>query len=537
MEPPGAVLSYNHGPIRSYSLCLKKKEGGAVKLWLIGIGVIMAFLGCAQNAPSAQGIFPTGRLLPASGKRFQPLRKEGKPGGWEHMAATMQAANAAKSEPLTKQQLQEMITGGVPNQRAIELIRARGIDFEVDDDYVRSLQKAGANATLLAELRKAKVATGGVLVETAPNAQVFLDGSPVGQADAQGVMTLRTKLGVHSLKVSLAGKQDFEQSITVEKGAPTRLVASLTDLAGSVRVKALAGAAVWLDGSNRGTIASTGELLLSNISPGAHALRVTAPAKVDNSQSITVAAGAETGVEVTLADNERVNPQDTLRYVWIAAGDFLMGCSPGDNDCSDPEKPAHKVTLSKAFWIGQTDVTVGAYRHFVEATKGNMPPVSPKTDRGWKKDTFPMVDMVWDEARQYCTWAGGRLPTEAEWEYAARGGIPQARYGDLDSIAWTKNNARNQTHAVATRLANGYGLFDMLGNVWEWVNDWFDPKYYQNGLAQDPSGPASGQERVLRGGAWIVDSSLVRASDRYSIKPDVRSDYFGFRCVWEPKAP
>ena len=508
-----------------------------MKLWLIGFGIIVGFWGCAQNAPSAQGILPKDRLLPANGRCDQPLRKEGKPGGWEHEAATLQAANAAKSEPLTKQQLLEMITGGVPNQRALELVRNRGIDFEVDDDYVRTLQKAGANATLIAELRKAKVATGGVLVETAPNAQVLLDGSLQGQADAQGVMTLRTKLGAHSLKVSLAGKQDFEQSITVEKGPPTRVVASLADLAGSVRVKALAGAAVWLDGSSRGTIDSNGELLLSNLSAGAHLLRVTAPSKVDDSQSITVAAGAETKVEVTLADNERVNPQDTLRYVWIAPGDFLMGCSPGDNNCADPEKPAHRVTLSKAFWIGQTEVTAGAYKRFVEATNGKMPPVSPKVDRGWRKDTFPMVEVVWDEARQYCTWAGGRLPTEAEWEYAARGGSPQARYGDLDAIAWSKNNARNLTHAVATRLANGYGLYDMLGNVWEWVNDWYDPKYYQSGAAQAPPGPASGQEKVLRGGSWIVDPNLLRVSNRYSIKPDARSDYFGFRCVWEPKSP
>ena len=166
-----------------------------------------------------------------------------------------------------------------------------------------------------------------------------------------------------------------------------------------------------------------------------------------------------------------------------------------------------------------------------------MPPVAPKLDRGWKNDNFPMVDVIWDEANQYCAWAGGRLPTEAEWEYAARGGSPQARYGDLGDIAWSKENAGNQTHEVAGKLPNGYGLYDTLGNVWEWVNDWFDPNYYQSGAAQDPSGPPTGQEKVLRGGSWIVDPKLLRVSDRYSIKPDARSDYFGFRCVWEPKTP
>ena len=258
---------------------------------------------------------------------------------------------------------------------------------------------------------------------------------------------------------------------------------------------------------------------------------------MDDSRSIAVAAGAETPVEVTLADGVRVNPQDALKYVWIAPGNFLMGCSPGDNDCSALEKPAHQVTLSRAYWIGQTEVTVGAYKRFVGATKAKMPPVAPKLDRGWKRDTFPIVDVIWEEANQYCAWTGGRLPTEAEWEYAARGGSPQARYGDLTAIAWSKENAGNQTHEVAAKQANGFGLYDTLGNVWEWVNDWFDPNYYPSGAAQDPSGPATGQEKVLRGGSWIVDPKLLRASDRYSIKPDARSDFFGFRCVWAPKTP
>src|SRR5208283_5068097 len=196
----------------------------------------------------------------------------------------------------------------------------------------------------------------------------------------------------------------------------------------------------------RGTVDSNGELLLSEISPGGHALRVTAQGKVDDSRTLVVPTGAETLVEVALADGLRVNLQDALKYVWIAPGNFTMGRSPGDSDCADPEKPAHQVTLGKAYWIGQTDVTVGAYKRFVEATKTKLPPVAPKLDRGWKKDGFPIVDVIWDEANQYCVWAGGKLPTEAEWEYAARGASPQARYGDLTAIAWSKDNAEYHTH-------------------------------------------------------------------------------------------
>jgi len=503
--------------------------------------IIVLLLGSAQGVSAAHGILQKNLrmdLFPGSGSCAQGVRKAGKLGiGAEPAAASGQAAGAVKPQPLSKKQLLELVAGGVPNERAAELVRDRGIDFQVDDDYVRTLRRAGANNLLITVLRKASVTTGAVRVESAPNAQVLLDGTPQGQADAQGVLEFRAKLGAHTLKVSLAGKQDFEQTVTAVEGQPTRVLAPLADIAGSVRVKALAGAAVWLDSSIRGTVDSSGELLLSGISPGAHALRVTARGAVDDSRNVVVAAGAETRVEVVLADGLRVNPQDTLKYVWIAPGNFMIGCSPGDKDCSNPENPPHQVTLRRAYWIGQTEVTVGAYKRYVEGARAKMPPVAPKLYRGWNNDSLPIVDVTWDEANQYCAWAGGRLPTEAEWEYAARGGSPQARYGDLGAIAWSKENAGNKTHEVAAKMANGYGLYDMLGNVWEWVSDWYDPNYYQSGAAQNPSGPVTGQEKVLRGGAWIVDPKLLRVSDRYSNKPDARSDFFGFRCVWRAKTP
>jgi formylglycine-generating enzyme required for sulfatase activity len=455
----------------------------------------------------------------------------------EPSAAWLQAAGAVKPPPLTKKELLELVAAHLPNQRIVELLTQRGVDFQVDDDFVSAMRKAGANNLLLTALREASVKTAEVAVGTVPNAQVFLDGNLQGQADAHGELDLRATPGPHTLKVSLAGKQDFEQSVTVAAGQPTRLVVPLADLAGSVRVKAPAGSLIWLDNSNRGAIDSSGEILLSGIPPGTHMLRVTAAGKMDDSRSITVAVGAETPVQVTLADGVKANPQDALKYVWISPGDFVMGCSLGDNDCTDLERPAHQVTLLKGFWMGQTEVTVAAYKRFVAGGKAKMPSSAPKADRGWKNGNFPIVDVTWDEANQYCAWTGGRLPTEAEWEYAARGGSPQARYGNLNDIAWSRENAGNLTHAVAGKLVNGYGLYDMLGNVWEWVNDWFDPKYYQGSPAQDPPGPLTGQEKVLRGGSWIVDSKLLRVSERYSIKPDSRSDYFGFRCVFETKTP
>ncbi len=506
-------------------------------LTIVGVGwgvVCQAYARPAmvRNASSGLAVATSGACAGIDGRMGNAH------GGAKPRAASMQvpaAANPANSQPLTQQQVLELVTAHLPQPRIEELLHSRGVDFQVDDAFLNSLRKAGASDALIASLREAAARTAGLLVETSPNAQVFLDGKPAGQADAQGVLSFRAKLGSHTVKVSLAGKQDFQQTVDVVEKQSTRVVAPLADLAGSLRVQAPSGAAVWLDNSPRGTVDASGQLLLTGIPPGTHSVRIAASGKVDDARSIAVTAGGQTAITATLADSVQVNPQDGLRYVWIAPGSFPMGCSPGDADCAPPEKPAHPVTLTSAYWIGQTEVTVGAYKHYVQVAKAEMPQ-APKIDKGWKNSRLPMVNATWQEASQYCTWAGGRLPTEAEWEYAARGGNPQARYGNLNDIAWSKDNA-HQTQPVAGKAPNHYGLYDMLGNVWEWVNDWFDADAYSGAAVQDPTGPSSGAEKVLRGGSWIVDTKLLRASDRYSIKPDARSDYFGFRCVWTPKTP
>lgn len=239
----------------------------------------------------------------------------------------------------------------------------------------------------------------------------------------------------------------------------------------------------------------------------------------------------------------------------------MMGCSPGDTECGLNEKPPHRVLISKGFWMGQTEVTVGSYKRFVAAGERQMP-TAPSFNIGWANDRMPIVSVSWKGARDYCTWVGGRLPTEAEWEYAARGGNTGARFGPLDEIGWYASNSgqqrvdserawkedqknygqmlkdnHNRAHGVALKGANAFGLFDTLGNVWEWVNDWYDPNYYQNSPSQDPSGPTSGQFRVLRGGSWDNAPGLVRVSMRGRLGPSSRSNGIGFRCVEEIGSP
>ena len=175
----------------------------------------------------------------------------------------------------------------------------------------------------------------------------------------------------------------------------------------------------------------------------------------------------------------------------------------------------------------QTEATVGSYRKFCERT-GKPMPTSPKFSQA---DNHPVVNINWNEADTYCKGAGGRLPTEAEWEYAARAGVTAPQYGELDRIAWYGKNSKGGTHPSATRSPNQWGLYDMLGNVWEWCNDWYADKYDSANPVTDPQGPATGQMRVLRGAAWDSEVWNARASDRGAAPHDLRQVVLGFRCV------
>ena len=231
------------------------------------------------------------------------------------------------------------------------------------------------------------------------------------------------------------------------------------------------------------------------------------------------------------AGEVRINAADGQRYVWIPPGRFDMGCSPGDKECADDEKPRHGVRIANGFWMGQTEVTVGAYRRFTQATGRAVPPAPSFA----QNEGHPVVNVTWDDALAYCRWAGGRLPTEAEWEYAARAGTTGPRYGELAAIGWYTANSGGHTHEVAQKQPNGFGLYDMLGNVWEWVADWYHEEYYAafDSEPRDPRGPPTGQLRVLRGGSWFLDPRDVRASYRTRVVPGSGVNSGGFRCVRE----
>ena len=217
--------------------------------------------------------------------------------------------------------------------------------------------------------------------------------------------------------------------------------------------------------------------------------------------------------------------------IAIAGGSFTMGGTESD------EKPTHTVTIS-SFNMGKYEVTVAEYKAFCTAAGRSMPEAP---SWGWN-DKHPMVNVNFNDANAYCNWLSEttgqnyRLPTEAEWEYAARGGNKSNGYtysgsNDLEEAGWSSDNAGGQTQACGRKKPNELGLYDMSGNAWEWCKDWYDKSYYENSPSANPRGPSSGTSRVLRGGSWLSAAASCRVASSDSFSPGRRDDLIGFRVV------
>jgi formylglycine-generating enzyme required for sulfatase activity len=220
-------------------------------------------------------------------------------------------------------------------------------------------------------------------------------------------------------------------------------------------------------------------------------------------------------------------------WVEIPAGTFQMGCSADDVRCDGDEYPSHAVTISQPFEMLTTEVTIGML-----LAAGQAVPEQPEWNTSPDQ---PVVIVSWSEAAAFCEALGGRLPTEAEWEYAARGGLeggtfpwgsepPAYDEGDPTGAAFEGGVAR----PVATFGANGYGLYDMAGNVWEWCSDYYAADAYNRNPRLNPTGPERGAARVMRGGSWNDRGDLLRVSNRLEMTPTIIGHVFGFRCAKSP---
>jgi formylglycine-generating enzyme required for sulfatase activity len=218
-----------------------------------------------------------------------------------------------------------------------------------------------------------------------------------------------------------------------------------------------------------------------------------------------------------------------LRLMPIPAGTFTMG-SPSSELGHRSDEPPHRVTLTQPFWIGATGVTQAQYEAVMAANPSR-----------FKGPDLPVDSVTWDESVEFCRKltererAAGRLPagfayalpTEAQREYACRAGTGGAYAGEINEISWYSGNSDEKPHPVAQKQPNAWGLYDMQGNLWEWCSDWYGN--YPRSDVTDPTGPAKGDSRVYRGGAWFHSADLCRSAYRYKTDPGFRGSLLGFR--------
>ena len=233
-------------------------------------------------------------------------------------------------------------------------------------------------------------------------------------------------------------------------------------------------------------------------------------------------AGPKTGAVKTLT----LPGGATMEMIYVAPGSFMMG-SPTSEDGHESDETQHRVTLTKGFWLGKYEVTQKQW----QSVMGSNPSYSRGDDR-------PVETVSWEDCQKFIAkvdaeaWrqlgGGARLPTESEWEYACRAGTSGAYAArSLDALGWYSGNSVEKTHPVGQKQSNVWGFHDMHGNVWEWCSDWYGE--YPPGNVTDPQGPASGADRVLRGGGWCLNARICRSADRSGGRPGIRSWDSGFR--------
>jgi len=243
---------------------------------------------------------------------------------------------------------------------------------------------------------------------------------------------------------------------------------------------------------------------------------------------------------------KEVTGKDGAPMVLIPEGSFPMGVPQGDRDGGRDEYPRHDVFVD-AFYIDKFEVTNGRYFEYVKAAQHRIPqnPKNPARNL-WQGDNIteslidrPVINVDWFDAAAYCAWAGKRLPTEAEWEKAAKGTTDRRfPWGNVEPtdrhVNFNQRWMGEKTLMPVGSYEAGkspFGVYDMAGNVWEWVNDWYDSRYYEKSPAKNPAGPETGTKKVIRGAGWLNETPTIRIFTRVDSDPTIRNESTGFRCA------
>ena len=433
-------------------------------------------------------------------------------------------------------------------------------------------------------------------VEPSP-VRVFVDGVEVGTAPSQ---FLELPLGQVEVTLRAPGYEDLTRTVTLTEERMEELRGlTLDPLPATLVVTCnVEGADVEVDGRSVGTTRGGGSVSFE-VEPGRRSVRASREGYIEETQRVELSPGGSTSVDFELEVYVEPSSLAPEGFVLIPAGSFQMG-SPSSEPGRDDDETQHRVTITRDFYLQAHEVTQGEWR----ALMGNNPSYfsscgndCPVERVNWYEAVAYANELSDREGLQQCyrvsgrsgTLGGGcddetycigdfsyssvsfvgldcegyRLPTEAEWEYAARAGTTTALYSGpidirgernapaLDPIAWYGGNSgvtysggwdcsgwderqyssasRCGTHRVGEKRANDWGLYDMLGNVFEWTWDWYDSDYHTSSPSRDPLGPGEGQSRVLRGGGWYYFARNVRSANRNFYAPGLRSHFFGFR--------
>ena len=387
--------------------------------------------------------------------------------------------------------------------------------------------------------------TGTIVVEpTHPEARVLVDGSQVGTGSVEAQVTPGSRL----VRVEFEGHKPFETRVELEAG-------------GSVRVSALLEPEVTTGRLFVEPVPEDATVKIMNIAPayragmelepGEYHIRVEKQGYVTHNEKVMLAAGQELKMEIQLEQHAQtvaaqapgtppqgadtwIEPHTGMEFVRVPGGCFQMGCGPWTGECYGAEKPVHEVCVS-GFWIGKYEVTQAQW----EKVMGSNP-------SRFKGTGNPVENVTWNDAQAFVKKleslspaSGFRLPREAEWEYACRGGGQKEKYcggNDINRVAWYDGNSGRKTRPVGGKAPNALGLYDMSGNVYEWCLDAWDEKAYsRSDRRQDPEVTGgTGVHRVYRGGSWYDMPRNIRAGNRTKYIPNFKSSFVGLRVVRTP---